>query len=60
MRSVGPNKRENYEKEFTIDIIRDAMRLWMRAAGDGLPLPAIGRDTPQRAYRLRRNPHLCG
>jgi hypothetical protein len=38
----GDTKQENYEKEFTIDIIRDAMRLWMRAAGDGVHPSAIG------------------
>ena len=60
MGSVGPNKRENYEKEFTIDIIRDAMRLWMRAAGDRLHPTTAGGDTSQRAYRLWRDTHLCG
>jgi hypothetical protein len=32
----------SYEKEYPIDIIRDAMRLWMHDASGGLPLPAIG------------------
>ena len=34
------------------------MRLWMRAAGDGLHPTTAGGDTPQRAYRLRRDTHL--
>ena len=48
----------SYEKEYPIDIIRDAMRLWMRAAGDGFHPSTLGRDTPQRTYRLRRDTDL--
>jgi hypothetical protein len=32
----------SYEKEYPIDIIRYAMRLWMRAAGDGVHPSTIG------------------
>ena len=31
------------------------MRFWMRAAGDGIYMPAIGGDTSQRADRLWRD-----
>ena len=34
------------------------MRLWMRAAGDGIYMPANGRDTSQRAHRFRRDSDL--
>ena len=34
------------------------MRLWMRAAGDGVCDTANGRDTSQRADRLRRDTDL--
>ena len=50
---VGDINNDLYEKEYTIDIIRDAMRLWMRAAGGGVCDTANGRDTSQRAHRLR-------
>ena len=53
MRSVGVIKQD-YEKD-SINTICDAMRIWVWAAGDGLRSAAFGGDTPQRAYRLRRN-----
>ena len=34
------------------------MRLWMRAASDGLCPSAAGGDTSQRAYRLWRDTDL--
>ena len=46
--------KQDYEKD-SINTICDAMRLWMHDAHGGLPLPTLGRDTPQRAYRLRRD-----
>ena len=53
MRSVGVIKQD-YEKD-SINTICDAMRLWMHDAHGGLRSAASGGDTPQRAYRLRRN-----
>ena len=35
------------------------MRLWMRAASDGICPSTVGGDTPFCSHRLWRDPHLC-
>ena len=47
----------DYEKS-SIDIISKSVRIWRSIIACGVHLPAIGRDTPQRTHRLRRDTHL--
>ena len=47
--------KQDYEKEFSTLHRCGNVLFWGRIAPSGLPLPTLGRDTSQRAYRLRRN-----
>ena len=51
-------KRQDYEKEFSINCSYYAMRIWVWAIVSGLLLPAFSGDTPQRTRCLRRDTDL--